>query len=50
MVRYSGLIVKAFVILKSGFKPSDALVHELQNHVRKVSAPYKYPRWIDQAE
>jgi acetyl-CoA synthetase len=42
-----GLIVKAFVILKPGFKPSDALVRELQNHVRKVTAPYKYPRSIE---
>jgi len=42
-----GLIVKAFVILKSGFSPSDALVRELQNHVKKVTAPYKYPRAIE---
>ena len=42
-----GLIVKAFVILKPGFKPSEALIRELQNHVKKVTAPYKYPRSIE---
>ena len=42
-----GLIVKAFVILKPGFTPSDALVRDLQSHVKKVTAPYKYPRSIE---
>jgi acetyl-CoA synthetase len=42
-----GLIVKAFVILKPGFSPSEALVREIQNHVKKVTAPYKYPRAIE---
>lgn len=42
-----GLIVKAFVILKPGFTPSDALIKELQNHVKHVTAPYKYPRAIE---
>jgi len=42
-----GLIVKAFVILKPGFSPSDTLVREIQNHVKKVTAPYKYPRAIE---
>jgi len=42
-----GLIVKAFVILKPGIKPSDALIREIQNHVKKVTAPYKYPRVIE---
>jgi acetyl-CoA synthetase len=42
-----GLIVKAFVILKPGIKPSEALVREIQNHVKKVTAPYKYPRSIE---
>jgi acyl-coenzyme A synthetase/AMP-(fatty) acid ligase len=35
------------VILKPGFSPSDSLIRELQNHVKKVTAPYKYPRAID---
>ena len=42
-----GLIVKAFVILKPGIKPSGPLIREIQNHVKKVTAPYKYPRAIE---
>jgi acetyl-CoA synthetase len=42
-----GLIVKAFVILKPGITPSEALIREIQNHVKKVTAPYKYPRAIE---
>jgi acetyl-CoA synthetase len=42
-----GLVVKAFVILKPGFQPSETLVREIQNHVKKVTAPYKYPRVIE---
>ena len=42
-----GLIVKAFVVLKPGFLPSDQLVSALQEHVKKVTAPYKYPRAIE---
>ncbi len=42
-----GLIVKAFVILKPGIKPSEPLIREIQNHVKKVTAPYKYPRAIE---
>jgi acetyl-CoA synthetase len=42
-----GLIVKAFVILKPGIKPSKAFIREIQNHVKKVTAPYKYPRAIE---
>ena len=42
-----GLIVKAFIILKPGSAPSDSLVREIQDHVKKVTAPYKYPRAIE---
>ena len=42
-----GQIVKATVVLARGYKPSDEMVLELQNHVKKVTAPYKYPRIID---
>lgn len=42
-----GEIVKAFVILAPGYTASDALAKELQEHVKKVTAPYKYPRKID---
>ncbi len=42
-----GEIVKAFVILNEGYEPSPSLVLELQNHVKKITAPYKYPRQIE---
>ena len=35
------------VVLKDGHQPSPALAHELQEFVKKSTAPYKYPRWID---
>ncbi|NOX68660.1 MAG: AMP-binding protein [Gammaproteobacteria bacterium] len=42
-----GEVVKAFIVLASGEEASDELVSELQNHVKKVTAPYKYPRRIE---
>ena len=45
-----GEVVKAFIILKSGVNGSDALVKELQQHTKRLTAPYKYPRKIDFVE
>ena len=42
-----GTIVKAFVILVPGRDASDELAQELQEHVRTVTAPYKYPREVE---
>jgi Acyl-coenzyme A synthetases/AMP-(fatty) acid ligases len=42
-----GQIVKATVVLAKGYEPSDALKKELQEHVKHVTAPYKYPREIE---
>jgi acyl-coenzyme A synthetase/AMP-(fatty) acid ligase len=42
-----GQIVKAFVVLRPGHEGSDALVTELKDHVKRVTAPYKYPREIE---
>jgi acetyl-CoA synthetase len=42
-----GQIVKATIVLASNFQPSDELAKELQEHVKKVTAPYKYPRIIE---
>jgi acetyl-CoA synthetase len=42
-----GQIVKATVVLTKNYQPGDALVVELQEHVKKVTAPYKYPRIIE---
>lgn len=38
---------KAFIMLKTGYSPSDALVEELQTFVKAQIAPYKYPRYIE---
>lgn len=37
---------RAFVVLKSGIDGGDALVRELQEHVKAKAGPWKYPRWI----
>jgi acyl-coenzyme A synthetase/AMP-(fatty) acid ligase len=42
-----GEIVKAFVVLALGYTASDGLVAELQEHVKTVTAPYKYPREVE---
>ena len=42
-----GEIVKAYVVLKPGAVGSAELVSELQNHVKNITAPYKYPREIE---
>jgi acyl-coenzyme A synthetase/AMP-(fatty) acid ligase len=42
-----GNIVKAFVVLRPGNEPSDKLIKELQDHCKRVTAPYKYPREIE---
>ena len=42
-----GEVVKAFVILAPGHQPSEQLVQDLQEHVKRVTAPYKYPREVE---
>jgi acetyl-CoA synthetase len=42
-----GTVVKATIVLAKGYKPGDELVHELQEHVKKTTAPYKYPRIVE---
>ena len=42
-----GQIVKAFVVPAAGHHASDELVAELQEHVKHVTAPYKYPREVE---
>jgi acetyl-CoA synthetase len=41
-----GQRIKAFVVLKPGYVPSPSLATELQEHVKRATAPYKYPREI----
>ena len=42
-----GYVPKAFIVLKPGREPSEALAKELQEHVKLELAPYKYPRKIE---
>lgn len=45
-----GEVVKAFVILRPGVRAGDDLARELQEHVKRITAPYKYPRIIEFVE
>lgn len=45
-----GAVVKATIVLAKGYEGSDALKKELQEHVKKVTAPYKYPRVVEFVE
>lgn len=42
-----GKVVKATIVLARNWEPSDELVKELQEHVKKTTAPYKYPRIVE---
>ncbi|HET8757392.1 MAG TPA: AMP-binding protein [Solirubrobacteraceae bacterium] len=42
-----GSVVRAVVVLRDGFAASDDLARDLQDHVKAITAPYKYPRIVD---
>src|SRR5207249_11994582 len=42
-----GSIVKAFIKLKPGNAGSEGLAKQIQDHVKQITAPYKYPREIE---
>ncbi|MCL2720731.1 MAG: AMP-binding protein [Treponema sp.] len=42
-----GTVVKATVVLAKGYTASEELKLELQEHVKKTTAPYKYPRIVE---
>jgi acetyl-CoA synthetase len=42
-----GEVVKATIVLAKGFEGSPTLVKELQDHVKNITAPYKYPRVVE---
>jgi 2-aminobenzoate-CoA ligase len=42
-----GFVAKAFLVLEPDVSPSEGLVVELQEHVKRELAPYKYPREIE---
>ncbi|MDL2234552.1 AMP-binding protein [Christensenellaceae bacterium OttesenSCG-928-L17] len=45
-----GQVVKATIVLAKGYTASEELKKELQAHVKKSTAPYKYPRVVDFVE
>ena len=42
-----GAVVRAVVVLRDGFQPGPELASELQDHVKRETAPYKYPRIVE---
>ena len=42
-----GQVVKATIVIRKGYKPSEQLKKDLQNHVKRITAPYKYPRIVE---
>jgi acyl-coenzyme A synthetase/AMP-(fatty) acid ligase len=42
-----GAVVRAVVVLRENNEPSPALVRELQEHCKRETAPYKYPRIVE---
>ena len=42
-----GQLVKATIVLVKGYEGTEELKKEIQNYVKKQTAPYKYPRAID---
>jgi acetyl-CoA synthetase len=42
-----GEIVKVFVVLQGGYEPSEKLITDIQQHIKRITAPYKYPREIE---
>lgn len=42
-----GAVVRAVVVLRDGFAAGEGLAAELQDHVKRETAPYKYPRIVD---
>lgn len=42
-----GHVVKAYIILREGYTPSEELIKDIQKHAKEVAAPYKYPREIE---
>ena len=41
-----GQLICAIIVLREGYTPSEQLTKELQTHVKKNTAPYKYPRVV----
>jgi acetyl-CoA synthetase len=48
--KFRGQVVKATIVLAKGLEAGEALKKELQDYVKSVTAPYKYPRVIEFVE
>ena len=42
-----GQVVKATIVLEAGYAPSEELTKEIQVYVKRMTAPYKYPRVVE---
>ena len=42
-----GQVIKAYVVLRPGFRSGPGMTRELQDHVKQGVAPYKYPRQVE---
>ncbi len=42
-----GQVVKATIVLEAGYTPSNELAKEIQTYVKRMTAPYKYPRVVE---
>ncbi|WP_319378458.1 AMP-binding protein [uncultured Methanocorpusculum sp.] len=42
-----GMVIKAFIVLHEGYAPTEKLAREIQEYVKRTTAPYKYPRLIE---
>jgi acyl-coenzyme A synthetase/AMP-(fatty) acid ligase len=42
-----GSVVRAIIVLRDGYAPSDDLAAEIQSHAKAQTAPYKYPRLVE---
>jgi acetyl-CoA synthetase len=42
-----GALVRAVVVLRDGYEPSGELAQALQDHAKRETAPYKYPRIVE---
>ena len=41
-----GEVVRAYIVLHEGMRASEALAKDIQDHVKRITAPYKYPRQV----
>lgn len=45
-----GQVIKATIVLNKGYRASDELAKEIQDYVKRTTAPYKYPRIVEFVE